>query len=83
MKFIGTVTVALKEGIFDPAGEAVRSSLVAMGYDGVSSVRMGKSIALSFEASDAAQAEAILDDMAKKLLAGSATESYRLKVEEA
>lgn len=83
MKFIGTVTVALKEGIFDPQGEAVRSSLVAMGYDGVNKVRMGKDIVLSLEASDVAEAEALLDEMSRKLLARSVTEFYHLKVEEA
>jgi phosphoribosylformylglycinamidine synthase PurS subunit len=83
MKFIGTVTVALKEGIFDPQGEAVRSSLVAMGYDGVNKVRMGKDIVLSLEASDVAEAEALLDEMSRKLLASSVTEFYHSKVEEA
>ncbi len=83
MKFKGTVTVALKEGIFDPQGEAVRSSLVSMGYTQVNRVRMGKDIVLTFEASDSAEAQSLLDDMARKLLANPVTEFYRVKVEEA
>ncbi|HHW26745.1 MAG TPA: phosphoribosylformylglycinamidine synthase subunit PurS [Firmicutes bacterium] len=83
MRFRGTVTVALKEGIFDPQGEAVRSSLVSMGYNRVSRVRMGKDIVLTLEAKDSAEAHALLDDMARKLLANPVTEFYRVKVEEA
>ena len=83
MKFKGTVTVALKEGIFDPQGEAVRSSLFSMGYTQVNRVRMGKDIVLTFEASDSAEAQSLLDDMARKLLANPVTEFYRVKVEEA
>ncbi len=82
MKFNGTVTVALKESIFDPQGEAVRASLVAMGYDGVARVRMGKDIVVTFDATDAGEAGSLLEDMAKKLLASPVTEVYRLEVEE-
>jgi phosphoribosylformylglycinamidine synthase len=47
MKFKGTVTVWLKESIFDPQGAAVKGSLETMGFSSVERVRMGKNIVVS------------------------------------
>ncbi len=82
MKFKGTVTVWLKEGIFDPQGAAVRGSLEAMGFKEVEKVRIGKHIVISLEAKDAGEAASLLDEMARKLLANPVTEAYRVLVEE-
>jgi phosphoribosylformylglycinamidine synthase len=56
MRFKGTVTVALKEGIFDPQGAAVKGSLDALGYAQVRRVRMGKDIVIDLEAGSADEA---------------------------
>lgn len=80
MKFKGTVTVALKEGIFDPQGAAVQNSLAALGYSQVERVRIGKDIVISFEAASAEEAEGLLHDMARKLLANPVMEVYRVSV---
>lgn len=82
MKFRGTVTVWLKEGIFDPQGAAVKGSLEAMGFKEVEKVRIGKNIVISLEAEGAAEAKDLLEQMARKLLANPVTEAYRVHVEE-
>jgi phosphoribosylformylglycinamidine synthase len=82
VRFKGTVTVALKEGIFDPQGAAVKGSLEALGYVQVGKVRIGKDIVISLEAGSAGEAGDLLDEMARKLLANPVTEVYRTSVEE-
>jgi phosphoribosylformylglycinamidine synthase PurS subunit len=77
MKFQCTVTVALKEGIFDPQGEAVRSSLIHMGFGEIEKVRIGKDIVLTLTAKDENEAAAKVEDMAKRLLANPVTEVFQ------
>ncbi|MGE5579148.1 MAG: phosphoribosylformylglycinamidine synthase subunit PurS [Bacillota bacterium] len=83
MRFKGTVTVALKEGIFDPQGAAVKGSLDALGYAQVRRVRMGKDIVIDLEAGSVDEAKTLLEDMARKLLANPVTELFRISVTEA
>lgn len=82
MHYRGTVVVTLKETIFDPQGEAVKNSLVAMGYSCVTAVRMGKHIIVHLEASDEAEARGRLEDMARRLLANPVTETFEVFVTE-
>lgn len=82
MKFKGTVTVWLKESIFDPQGAAVKGSLEAMGFSEVSRVRIGKNVVISLDAESREKAESLLDEMSRKLLANPVTEAYRVEVEE-
>ena len=71
------VTVMLKNGVLDPQGEAVKSGLGNLGFDGVSSVRQGKILEL-----DVAEgtSEATIADMCEKLLANTVIEKYSIEV---
>ncbi|MGI6643249.1 MAG: phosphoribosylformylglycinamidine synthase subunit PurS [Bacillota bacterium] len=80
MKFKGIVTVVLKEGIFDPQGEAVKGSLVSMGFEQVSRVRIGKNIAVELDTQTQEEASDMLDEMARKLLANPVIETYEIQV---
>ena len=72
-----TVTVMLKSGVLDPQGEAGKSALGSLGFDGVAGVRQGKVIEL-----DLAQGttEADVTAMCEKLLANTVIESYRVEM---
>ncbi len=72
-----TVTVMLKQGVLDPQGEAVKSALGALGFDGVSGVRQGKVIELDLADGTT---EAQIADMCEKLLANTVIESYRVDI---
>ena len=66
------VYVTPKHGILDPQGVAVERSLPALGFDGVSGVRVGKFIELQIDLADgtpADQARSEIDEMCRKLLA--------------
>ena len=70
------VNVTPKEGILDPQGRAVESSLVHLGIEGVSAVRVGRRVELTVAADDAAAARATVERLASELLSNPLIESY-------
>jgi phosphoribosylformylglycinamidine synthase len=74
------VHVTLKPGVLDPQGAAVRHSLGALGFDGVEKVRQGKVIELDLAETDAANAEAQVNEMCEKLLANTVIENYAVEI---
>ncbi|MBM7067899.1 phosphoribosylformylglycinamidine synthase subunit PurS [Actibacterium sp. 188UL27-1] len=71
------VHVTLKNGVLDPQGEAVKSALGGMGFDGVNGVRQGKVIELDLAEGTS---EATVTEMCEKLLANTVIESYRIEL---
>ena len=74
------VTVMLKEGVLDPQGKAIGQALHGLGFADVGEVRAGKVIVLELTETDAARAKAQAEEMARKLLANTVIESYRVEV---
>ncbi len=74
------VTVMLKHGVLDPQGKAIGHALQTLGFEGVGEVRAGKVIELDLEEADPARAKAQADEMARKLLANTVIEGYRVEV---
>ena len=81
MKYRAEVFVTLKPVVNDPAGLTIRGGLHALGFDSVTEVRAGKYLVLSLEESDATQARARIDAMARQLLANAVIEDYRIELE--
>ena len=75
-----TVTVMLKPGVLDPQGKAIGHALHSLGFEGVGEVRVGKVIELQLAATDAGAARAEAEAMAKKLLANTVIESFRVEL---
>ena len=70
------VTVTLKPGVLDPQGSAIHHALNGLGFDGVTGVRQGKVIELDLaDGTDAAT----IEDMARKLLANTVIETFRVE----
>jgi len=69
----------LKE-LLDPQGKAVMGGLKNLGLQGVSDVRIGKSITLQIEAVSPEQAKQIAEDASKKLLANPVMEYFEIAV---
>jgi phosphoribosylformylglycinamidine synthase PurS subunit len=76
-----TVTVLLKEGVLDPQGKAIAHALHNLGFSNVGEVRAGKVIELELAETDAAKAREAAEEMARRLLANTVIESYRVEVE--
>ena len=76
-----TVLVRPKQGILDPEGQAVESSLRQLGF-AVDGARIGRVVDLEVEASDPAAARAEVERMCEQLLANPLIESYEIELAE-
>jgi phosphoribosylformylglycinamidine synthase subunit PurS len=76
-----TVLVRPKQGILDPQGQAVESSLRQLGFS-VEEARIGRVVDLEVDAADAAAARAQVERMCEQLLANPLIESYEIELAE-
>jgi phosphoribosylformylglycinamidine synthase len=74
------VTVMPKSGVLDPQGKAIGHALEGLGFAGVGEVRAGKVIELELAETDPAKAKAQAEDMARRLLANTVIESFRVEL---
>ena len=74
------VTVMLKAGVLDPQGKAIGHALSTLGFAGVGEVRAGKVFELELAETDPAKAQALAEDMARKLLANTVIEGFSVVV---
>jgi phosphoribosylformylglycinamidine synthase subunit PurS len=76
-----TVLVRPKQGILDPQGEAVESSLRQLGFS-VGAARVGRVVDLEVAASDPRAVRAEVERMCEQLLANPLIESYEIELAE-
>ena len=76
-----TVLVRPKEGILDPQGQAVETSLRQLGF-AVEGARIGRVVDLDVQATDASEARAEVERMCEQLLANPLIESYEIELAE-
>jgi len=74
------VTVMPKAGVLDPQGKAIGQALAGLGFAGVEEVRAGKVIELDMAETDPAAAKAAAEAMARRLLANTVIESFRVEI---
>jgi phosphoribosylformylglycinamidine synthase len=67
------VLIRPKQGILDPQGQTVERALPALGFDGVSDVRVGRMVELNVED------ESRLPEMCERLLTNPLIEDYELE----
>jgi len=70
------VLVRLKPGLLDPQGKAVEGSLPALGWNNVSSVRVGRHVELTIDADDEPAGRAQVEEMARRLLSNPVIEEF-------
>ncbi len=78
--FEAVVEVIPRAGILDPAGGTVERSLPTVGFDGVTAIRIGKSIRLRIERASEAEATKDLDRICSEVLANPVMEDYAFSV---
>jgi phosphoribosylformylglycinamidine synthase PurS subunit len=69
------VLIRPKEGILEPQGKAIERALPALGFEGVSHVRVGRLVELEAEDTDR------LAELCEKLLANPLIEDYEIEVD--
>lgn len=73
------VIITLKNGVLDPQGTAIESTLDHLGFGEVSA-RVGKFIELEVKETDPAKAKRSVEQMCEKLLANTVIEKYAVEM---
>jgi phosphoribosylformylglycinamidine synthase PurS subunit len=83
MQFNAHINIMPLKELLDPQGKAVNSSLHNLGLNQIQNLRVGKHLTLSVEAKDAVEANEIVTNACKKLLANQVMESFEIHIVEA
>ena len=81
MKFKAEIDIMPLKALLDPQGKAVTSSLKNLNLEKIENVRIGKHVSLIVEANNESEANDLVEDACKKLLANQIMESYEYKIE--
>ena len=82
MRFDARVEVTLRDGIADPEGATIERALPALGFEGVTQVRAGRSFRLSVDAATATDARQVAQSLADRLLANPVLERATVELVE-
>ena len=74
------VNISLKEGVLDPEGQAIKSSLNNLGFENCSDVRTGKQIVLSLDQNNEAEVLTQAKKMCEELLVNTVIENYEIDI---
>jgi phosphoribosylformylglycinamidine synthase len=80
VRFPVLVEIRLRPGIADPQGATIQRALPALGFEGVTDVRVGKAIRFSVEAPDATAARLQVDELCSRLLANPVIEDTEVSL---
>jgi phosphoribosylformylglycinamidine synthase subunit PurS len=80
VRFEALVEVRLRPGISDPQGATIERSLPALGFQGVSDVRVGKAVRFFLEAPDAQAARSLSMAVTERLLANPVLEEAEVRL---
>ena len=74
MRWLAEVRVGLRPGIADPEGLTIADGLRSLGFDSVEHVRSGKLLRIALEAETSDEADRLVADMCRRLLANPVME---------
>ena len=74
------ILVSFKDSVLDPQGQTVKNALHTMGYDAVKDVRQGKVFELDLEGTTRKEAEALVPEIARRVLANPIIEKYTWEI---
>jgi phosphoribosylformylglycinamidine synthase len=69
------ILIRPKQGILDPQGKAIERALPALGFEGISGIRVGRLVELEAASADR------LAELCEKLLANPLIEDYEIELE--
>ena len=67
-----------RQGIADPEGATIERSLPALGFEGVTDVRVGKAFRFTVEMSDAWATRTFVEEMCQRFLANPVIEDFEI-----
>jgi phosphoribosylformylglycinamidine synthase len=75
------VEVRPREGIANPEGATIQRALMGLGYEGVTDVRVGKSIRFMLDAADEETARGQVDELCRRILTNPVIEDAAVHIE--
>jgi phosphoribosylformylglycinamidine synthase subunit PurS len=70
------ILVSFKDSVLDPQGQTVKNALHTMGYAAVKDVRQGKVFEIELEGIARKEAEALIPEISRKVLANPIIEKF-------
>lgn len=74
------VKIMPKKGVLDPQGKAIEKSLNQLGFSQINSVIQGKLIEIEIDSINENDAQKIVEDASKQLLANLVIEDYEVTI---
>lgn len=74
------IIVSFRDGVLDPAAQAVERSLKDLGFNGVKDLTLSKQIDLTLDEADPDKACEMVTEMCQKLLVNEVMETYKITV---
>ena len=74
------VKIMPKTGVLDPQGKAIEKSLNQLGFSQINNVIQGKLIEIEIDSINENDAQKIVDDASKQLLANLVIEDYEITI---
>lgn len=81
MSYAVQVEVQLRAGVADPQGSTIERAIPTLGFEGVSDVRVGKSIRFSLDAADEDTARRQVQELCDRFLTNPVIEDAVITVE--
>jgi phosphoribosylformylglycinamidine synthase len=81
MRYAVAVELRPLEGVADPEGQTIERALPALGFSGVSGVRVGKVVRFLLDADDDDSARRLVGQMCERLLANPVIERAEVSLE--
>lgn len=75
-----TITIGLKDGVLDPEGKAIESSLNNLGYHEASEIKTGRLIRFTMDEGDHSRAHQKVSKMCETLLVNTVIEHYDISI---
>ena len=82
-RWLGRVRVMPRAGLLDPQGHAVEHALGSLGFNGVSKVRVGRTLEIALDGGSEQEVRDQLKQMCEKLVANPVTEDFTIDAVEA
>jgi len=78
MSYLVKILVMRKESVLDPQAKAIKNTLESLGFEGINSLRYGRSYLCETDVKTEEDARIQAEEMCKKLLANSVNERYEI-----
>ena len=74
------INISLKNGVLDPEGQAIKNSLLNLGFKDFNNIRIGKQIILDIDKINKSEVLEEANNMCKTILANTVIENYKIDI---